>query len=512
MFTPVSPVAEERLESLVSGRFASRLFAKDPTLWGEAAEPEASIRLGWTSFAVQARELVAATAALREELAGRGVSRVVLCGMGGSSLAPLVMAPDLNVLDSTHPDAVREALEGDLDRTVVVVSSKSGGTVETLSHRATFEAAFTARGIDPADRIVVVTDPGSALEASARDAGQRVFLADPNVGGRFSALTAFGIVPSVLSGADIAAIVDQAEAVRDELRTDSTENPALRLAAAISSALPEQYVLEVASDSTIAQGIGLWIEQLVAESTGKDGQGVLPIALGAATNASAAPAPIARRVVLSGEADAGAPDAITVAAPLGAQFLLWEVATAALGHLMGIDPFNQPDVEAAKAAARELLGAAGEPDATSNEPADSLSEESLTAEALTAELRALLPQNAYLAIQAFAYPRRSEAAELLEALRARLSAELGAPVSAAWGPRYLHSTGQLHKGGPATAAFLQLVELADEDLAIPGGTSTFGELIAAQSHGDAAVLRSRGRNVLTIVTRNLPELLRKLGF
>lgn len=501
VFAPAAFAGEQQLQSLIESQFASRLFALDSTLWGEAAEAEAAVRLGWTDFAERARTVIAEADKLREELAAAGVDRVVLCGMGGSSLAPLVISPALTVLDSTHPDAVREALSGDIARTVVVVSSKSGGTVETLSHRAAFEAAFTAAGIDPAGRIVNVTDPGSALEAAAQAAGQRVFLADPNVGGRFSALTAFGIVPSVLSGADVASLVDEAEAARAELLGDTAENPALRLAASIAAGLPEQFVLEVTSDGTAADSLGLWIEQLIAESTGKSGKGVLPIALGTNVSEFQAPSTIARRVVLSATVDAAINDELTVSATLGAQFILWEVATAALGRLMGINPFDQPDVEAAKVAARELLGTAAELTATVAPTYDELVE----------QLRAALPDHAYLAIQAFAFPSRSGVAEGLERLRARLSASLDAPVSAAWGPRYLHSTGQLHKGGPVRAAFLQFVEIADEDLAIPGATSTFGELIAAQSNGDANVLRARDRNVVIIVTRDFAQLLEQLG-
>lgn len=500
VFAPSISGYVDRLTELVNSRFSSRLFAHDASLWGPDAESEAQIRLGWTDVAARARETITEATALRDELAAHNIDHVVLCGMGGSSLAPLVIAPALTVLDSTHPDAVREALSSDLSRTVVVVSSKSGGTVETLSHRAAFAAAFTEQGIDPAGRIVVVTDPGSALEASAQESGQRVFLADPNVGGRFSALTAFGIVPSVLSGADVVTLVEDADAARSQLGTDSPENPALQLAASLAAGLPSQYVLEVTSDGSTPQHFGLWIEQLIAESTGKNGTGVLPIALGHTVDAAGEPSAIARRVVLSTQADEALGDDLTVSATLGAHIMLWEVATSALGRLMGIDPFNQPDVEAAKIAARELLG----------KPIDLSVSDAPSRDELLSQLREIVAENTYLGIQAFAYPNRVGAAELLEQLRSTLSHELDAPVAAAWGPRYLHSTGQLHKGGPATAAFLQFVEIADQDLDIPGGTSTFGDLIAAQSHGDATVLRERGRNVVTLVTRDLPQLLRTL--
>jgi glucose-6-phosphate isomerase len=206
-----------QVEQLVADRFASRLGARDQTLWGPAAEEESAKRLGWVDLSVTSRPLVEAITALRDELHGAGLTRVVLCGMGGSSLAPEVICGaagvDLDVLDSSDPDFVRSALERDLAHTVVVVSSKSGGTVETDSQRRAYEKAFADAGIDARERIVVVTDPGSPLDQSATEAGYRVFRADPSVGGRFSALTAFGLVPSGLAGADIGALLGAAPAL-----------------------------------------------------------------------------------------------------------------------------------------------------------------------------------------------------------------------------------------------------------------------------------------------------------
>ena len=217
-------VVDERLaeeaaplvEQLVTETVASRLAAQDPTLWGPEAEPESSIRLAWTALHETSRPLLAEIDALRAELRADGIDRVVLAGMGGSSLAPEVITSTagvpLTVLDTTDPGQVADALSGDLAHTVLVVSSKSGSTVETDSHRRIFEKAFQDNGIDAAARIVVVTDPGSPLEKAAREAGYRkVFQADPNVGGRYSALTAFGLVPAGLAGADVAALLDEAE-------------------------------------------------------------------------------------------------------------------------------------------------------------------------------------------------------------------------------------------------------------------------------------------------------------
>ena len=223
------------VEQLVADRVASGIAARDRTLWGPAAEDESGKRLAWVDLSETSRPLVAEIAALQVELREAGLSRIVLCGMGGSSLAPEVICGaagvELGVLDSSDPDFVRASLEDRLAETVVVVSSKSGGTVETDSQKRAYEKAFTDAGIDPAERIVVVTDPGSPLEKAARDAGYRVFLADPEVGGRYSALTAFGLVPSGLAGADIAGLLDEAQAIRPALEADSVDNPGLRLGA-----------------------------------------------------------------------------------------------------------------------------------------------------------------------------------------------------------------------------------------------------------------------------------------
>ncbi|HEU5240591.1 MAG TPA: glucose-6-phosphate isomerase, partial [Ornithinibacter sp.] len=356
-----------RVPTLVDDRVASRLFAKDHTLWGAQAEAEAAKRLAWTGLHRTSRHLVGEVAALRDELAQLGYDRVVLCGMGGSSLAPEVICATAGVpvvvLDSSDPDVVRGALT-DLDRTVVVVSSKSGSTVETDSQRRAFEQAFRDAGIDPTTRLVVVTDPGSPLDRQARDAGFRVVNADPDVGGRYSALTAFGLVPSGLAGADIEALLDDAEAVADLLAADDDANPALRLGAAMAGTEPLRDKLVLVDAGTENVGFGAWAEQLIAESTGKDGTGILPVvAIGDEPADLYDDGTVVRLVASDGddtldEVSSGtAASLVTVAGPLGAQLLLWEAATAVAGRLLGINPFDQPDVESAKAAARELLEA-----------------------------------------------------------------------------------------------------------------------------------------------------------
>ena len=494
-----NPSFQEALDSLVRDQVASRIFGRDATLWGEAAEAEASIRLGWTDVEPAARELIPAIEALRADFAAKGIDRIVLCGMGGSSLAPAVIARrsgvELTMLDSTHPAAVQRALSGELSRTAVVVSSKSGSTIETRSHLATFEHAFREAGLAISDRVVIVTDPGSPLDQESRAAGRIVFNADPEVGGRFSALTAFGLVPSGLAGVDIAALLAEAVEVRAALAQDTEENPALLLAAAIAAGLPHRYILAARSSATADWALGAWIEQLIAESTGKDSRGVLPIALQATAPEFSAQAPAnVLPVLLSSDAAVqveGSGPALAVGGTLGAHFLLWETATSALGRLMGIDPFNQPDVESAKIAAREALANA----AASAHGADETPLKS--GEELVRELRAALPENGYVAIHAFLDPGAEYSYELRH-LRDRLAAALEAPVALGWGPSYLHSTGQLHKGGPATGVYLQFTDANPGSLAIPGFDSTFGELIASQARGDHAVLVERGRPVFTI--------------
>jgi glucose-6-phosphate isomerase len=275
---------ERIVPQLVSDLVASRFTGLDSTLWGPDAEAESAIRLGWTEAVAVSRPLVDDIVALRAKLHAGGVTHIVLAGMGGSSLAPEVITrtqgAHLTVLDSTAPGQVLSALRDRLEHTALVVSSKSGSTVETDSQKRLFEKAFTDAGIDPADRIVVVTDPGSPLDTEAREAGYRVFNADPNVGGRYSALTAFGLVPSGLAGVDISALLDEADAMSLELAVDTVDNPGLVLGAAIAGTKPLKDKLAIVADGTHIVGFGDWAEQLIAESTGKLGTGILPVVLG----------------------------------------------------------------------------------------------------------------------------------------------------------------------------------------------------------------------------------------
>lgn len=501
--------AEAHVPQLVSDKFASRLFDKDATLWGTDAEPEASIRLGWVDLAETSRPLVPEILKLRDEFAAEGVNRFVLAGMGGSSLAPEVITKtagvELHVLDSTDPDQVREVLDTKLEATAIVVSSKSGSTVETDSQRRAFEQAFTDAGIDAKSRIVVVTDPGSPLDKSAREAGYRaVFNADPNVGGRYSALTAFGLVPSGLAGVDIATLLDEAEEAQESLREDDANNPGLALGSALGGTNPLRNKIVFVDENSGLVDFADWAEQLIAESTGKQGTGVLPVVASAGapeTRRQADDVLIVRLENPDSELTAGENE-VAVAGSLGAQMLLWEVATAVAGALLGINPFDQPDVEAAKVAARGLLE--NKPEATQANFVDGAVEVRADGEwlgkanTLTEALGALLkqvPSDGYVSVQAYLNRLADEA---LVALRDQFAELTGRPVTFGWGPRFLHSTGQFHKGGPAIGVYLQITGVPEKDLDIPGLPFTFGELIQAQAQGDANVLSEHGRPVLRL--------------
>ncbi|SNR29267.1 glucose-6-phosphate isomerase [Blastococcus mobilis] len=492
----------------------ARLVAKDATLWGPEAESESAIRLGWLDLPATSRELVSRLADLRAELVGEGLDRIVLCGMGGSSLAPEVICRTagvpLVVLDTTDPGQVLAAMD-DLDRTVVVVSSKSGGTVETDSQRRAFIQAFADAGLDEKEigrRFVVVTDPGSPLSETTAAMGARaVFLADPNVGGRYSALSAFGLVPSALAGADVGALLAEAEDLAVQLA--EPDNPALQLGTVLGAAFRagrDKLALAVGGSQGSGpqlQGFGDWAEQLIAESTGKEGRGILPVVL-ESVDAPGASGPD----VLLGVVGSGAPalePSVGVSGPLGAQFLGWEYATAVAGRVLGINPFDQPNVTeskentqrilgeglpeerpAATIGAIEVYGSGGVLDGVDLSSHDGVS---LAIDALLASI----PPRGYLAVMAYLDRQKDASAEGLRAALARRSDHA---VTFGWGPRFLHSTGQYHKGGPQVGAFLQLTGVVAEDLQVPDQPYSFGTLQAAQAGGDRKALADRQRPLL----------------
>ncbi len=506
-------IPDDVRSGLAADDVAARLARKDATLWGPEAESEAAIRLGWLDLPSSSRSLVEQLAQLRAQLQSEGLDRIVLCGMGGSSLAPEVICRTagvpLVVLDTTDPGQVAAAMT-DLERTVVVVSSKSGGTVETDSQRRAFAAAFAEAGLDAGQigaRFVVVTDPGSPLAELAAGMGARaVFLADPTVGGRYSALSAFGLVPSALAGADVGALLDEAEELAEHLT--QPDNPAFELGVVLGAAAVQGRDKLALADAapgagTAIEGFGDWAEQLVAESTGKEGRGILPVVLESAT-APGADAEDAMLAVVGADAPEGTP-ALSVHGPLGAQFLGWEYATAVAGRVLGINPFDQPNVTESKENTQAILdsGLPDEPPAATIGAIEvrgsggvldgvDLSAHDGVSLALDA-LLAAVPERGYLAVMAY-LDRLADASAA--DLRSGLAARTGRAVTFGWGPRFLHSTGQYHKGGPQAGAFLQLTGAIAEDLSIPDRPYTFGGLQAAQAGGDRKALADRGRPLL----------------
>jgi glucose-6-phosphate isomerase len=333
-----------------------------------------------------------------------------------------------------------------------------------------------------------------------------VFTADPHVGGRYSALTAFGLVPTGLAGVDVADLLDEAADVMDELAKDSPDNPALVLAAALAGDRQRDKVVIVDDDSGIV-GFPDWAEQLIAESTGKQGRGILPVAAeGLSAPEITFDAKDITIAVLAGEHDvtldtAGKPTA-TVSGTLGAQMLVWETATAVAGRVIGINPFDQPDVESAKQAARGLLDAQpeSEPPAITEAGIEVRGSEGLldgvdTVAEAVGQLVSRLEADGYLAVMAYVDAERDAR---LHGVRATLAERTGRPVTFGWGPRFLHSTGQYHKGGPPQGVFLQITCDEPNDVQIPDRPFTFGTLIAAQAAGDAKVLADHGRPVLRL--------------
>ncbi len=518
--------------ALVRDKVPSALAARDPTLWGPEVEAEAAHRLGWLDLPHSSVELLPQLARLRERARDAGLDHVVLAGMGGSSLAAEVITRtegvELTVLDTTDPHQVRGALEDRLDRTLVVVASKSGGTVETDSHRRAYEQAFRDAGLSGeqlAARFVVVTDPGSPLEDTARAAGNEVVLADPSVGGRYSALSAFGLVPSALAGADVEQLLASARELATVLG-DEEGNPGLELGALLGGggvAGHDKVVLADAGSGIV--GFGDWVEQLVAESTGKDAKGLLPVVVEGLDAPGMVDEEDTHCVVVGSPPERFA--GTVVSGPLGAQFLLWEYATAVAGRILGINPFDQPNVQESKDITGGLLegGGGAEGDAVLPEGTPAVQDGAVAVYADAATLRgatdlpgvlaalcAAVDARGYLAVMAYLDRfGQAEAARLRPLLAGRLTGERGTrQVTFGWGPRFLHSTGQYHKGGPQTGAFLQVTGAVERDLPVPGRPYTFGRLQLAQALGDLGALSRRGRPVVRLHLHDREQGLRQL--
>jgi transaldolase / glucose-6-phosphate isomerase len=386
----------------------------------------------------------------------------VLLGMGGSSLAPEVLkrtfgVKSLHVLDTTHPAMLRHASEFlDLEKTMFVVSSKSGTTLETRSHFDYYWEQTGGKG----DQFVAVTDPGSELEQLAHQRGMRVFAGEPTIGGRYSALSPFGLVPAALMGLDLERILEGAVRMADACRGD--HGPGLQLGLRLGEAW-EAGRDKVCIEETEGR-FGLWAEQLIAESTGKQGKGLVP------APGESLDGPDRQR----GDVELDAP------LEIGAEFFRWEFAVAVAGSILQINPFDQPNVQAAKDKTKEVLAAGEDPQ--------------LHEEGSLDELLAGAEPPSYVAIQAFIDPVRERELEPMIS-RAR---ETGCVVTHGLGPRYLHSTGQLHKGGPPTGLFVQVADDTGDEIPIPGQDFGFGRLIRAQAEGDFRSLRDLGRKIVRV--------------
>ena len=448
---------------MIDAHLVERIWERDPTVWTASDEAK---WLGWLDEPMRMRARTGELLQFAEDVLAPGlIETFVLLGMGGSSLAPEVLrrtfgVDAFHVLDTTHPAAIRRLTDGlDLDRTLFLAASKSGTTLETRCHLDWF---WERNGKRP-EFFAAITDPGSELEALAHERGfLRVFDGEPTIGGRYSALSVFGIVPAALMGVDLERLFERVDEVVEACRL-AEGNPGLELGLELGNNWAEGR--DKVTINPNPGGFGLWAEQLLAESTGKDGKGLIP----------------APEEPPEG-ADRQAPE-VRLPGPyeLGQEFFRWEFATAVAGSVLGINPFDQPNVQAAKDKTNEVLAAGGEPDV---DPRGSLDE--LFAQARPGD---------YVAIQAFVDPaREAELRPLIE----RAREETGCVVTHGLGPRYLHSTGQLHKGGPNTGLFVQIVDDAGDELPVPGREFGFRRLIHAQAAGDLASLEERGRRIIRI--------------
>jgi len=495
----LEPALRARVQKAQQEDVARRVWHKDPSLWGGTLQtPELSDRLGWLTIASRMMDQCGALSEFAAEVKADGLTDVVLCGMGGSSLAPEVLRQSfgeagglrLHVLDSTDAGAIRAVEDSlDLDRTLFLISSKSGGTIETLSQYRYFRSR-----VRDGSHFVAITDPGSSLEKLGADDGFRcVFLNDPDIGGRYSALSYFGLVPAVLAGIDVKALLDTARTAEENCNQfdASSSNSGLWMGLAMGElALQGRDKLTFVVDEPV-DSFGLWVEQLIAESTGKEGKGILPVA----------DEPLSDDPSVYGDdrvfvhlktpgsdrtldllAKAGQPVVtVTVNGPedLGRVFFFAEFATAVAGWVLGINPFDQPNVQAAKDATAKVLE-----EGVEEPPSDEL------------DLSAYGPPH-YVAIQAFVQPSEDFDAAIAE-LRAAIRDRTKATTTFGYGPRYLHSTGQFHKGGPPTGVFVQLVHDSGDDIEIPEAGYSFTTLENAQALGDLRTLKERGLPVQRI--------------
>ncbi len=514
----LEPLVAEQIERAEKEDVVRRIWRKDATLWAPEGTPEIADRLGWLTISDAMLDQVADLEGFAEECRTAGLEYAVLLGMGGSSLGPEVLRrsfPDasgltLHVLDSTDPGAILDAERSiDLDKTMFVVSSKSGGTIETLSQMRYFYERCGGNG----SHFCAVTDPGSSLVEEAKQRGfRRVFEADPNIGGRYSVLSHFGLVPAALAGIDIGALLKGAQVAEQNCQSPAPEsNSGLWLGVAVGAlALQGHDKAGFVVDDPVAS-FGLWVEQLIAESTGKEGKGVLPVA-GEPVGAPEEYGDDRVFVHLGNEDDGDEDLAAGVEAlaragqpvlklshrgaeDLGRVFFFAEFAVAVAGWVLGINPFNQPNVQEAKDNTNKVLEAGDLPEV---DPGD-----------LSELLDGAGPPR-YVAIMGYVEPSEDFDAAVTE-LRVKLREQTKCTTTFGYGPRFLHSTGQFHKGGPPTGLFLQLIHDGDEDVDIPDAGYSFRHLKNAQAVGDLQTLRDHGLPAVQVRLEGDPaEAVRRL--
>ena len=475
-----------------------KLAKKDSTLWGPAAAAEASIRLNWIDLPKSSRQLLPQLDALSAWARSNNLTEIVLCGMGGSSLAPEVIAATykkkLTVLDSTDPLQIKLAIPSNLGNSLFIIGSKSGSTIETSSQKSFFENLLRSNGLEPKDHLVVVTDPNSPLDLDSRLKGYRVINADPNVGGRFSALSAFGLVPAALIGVDVSEMLDDADHASQEFSLPGSVP--VEIAAKLFE-FGNQFVT-FCEENSPAPGLSDWIEQLIAESTGKDQTGRLPVVINSSTQ---------NQFGLTVGFAQGNFDLI-VEASLGAQFILWEWVTALLCFALEVDPFNQPNVTEAKEQTSIVLKSKQSLVDFKSLLMLENSDYQIYSNRSVANLAEFLKQPVeYFAVMA--YLTRGVDNKISD-LQEFISGKSGKPTTFGWAPRFLHSTGQFHKGGKPNGGFIQITGESEIDLPVPGTDFTFNDLLMAQAIGDGVALRKRDYPFIQIHLKNRKAGISKL--
>jgi len=479
-------------------QITSKLPLKDSTLWGPAAAAEASTRLNWIDLPTASRNLLPKLDALSAWARSNKLTEIILCGMGGSSLAPEVIAATyrkkLTVLDSTDPKQIQLAIPQNLNNSIFVIGSKSGSTIETASQKAFFENLLQENDLDPKNHFVIVTDPNSPLDIDARKKGYRVINADPNVGGRFSALSAFGLVPAALLGVDVSELLDDADQAAKEF---TLEGAAPVLIAANLFESGNQFIT-FCEENSPAPGLSDWIEQLIAESTGKDQTGRLPVVIQKSTQ---------KRFGITVGFAPGNFDLI-VEASLGAQFILWEWVTALLCYALEVDPFNQPNVTEAKEQTNIVLNSKQSLSDLKSLLVFESDEFKIYSNRKVANLTEFIKQPVeYFAVMAYLTRGLDNKISDIQEL---IASQSNKPTTFGWAPRFLHSTGQFHKGGQPNGGFIQITGESEIDLPIPGADFTFNDLLMAQAIGDGIALRKREYPFIQIHLKNRESGITKL--